>query len=98
MRRQEPESIGDVLRSALDSACMTARLDQSQACAVWPTVVGPDIASRCGRPQMKGDIMTVGVRSASLRQDLHLSRSSLIKCINRTVGRDVVSDIRFVAG
>ncbi|MDE6143856.1 MAG: DUF721 domain-containing protein, partial [Muribaculaceae bacterium] len=40
----------------------------------------------------------VGVRNAALRHELTMSRSMLAHEINRQLGKNVISDIRFVAG
>lgn len=97
MRRQDPECIGDVLRSVIDDSCMAARLDESKARSLWARIVGPDIASQCGSPTMRGGLMTIGVKSAALRQELQMSRSSIVRLINSSLGKQVVADIRFIS-
>lgn len=95
MKRVEPESIGDVLRQTLQQQGMTGRLYEAKAVALWPSVVGEHIAAMCGRPVIYNGLMTLYVRSASLRQELNMSRTQLKRLINETLGREVVSDIRF---
>lgn len=97
MKRQEPENIGDILRSMLEESCMTARLRESRACELWKEVVGPDIASLCSRPTISNGLMSVGVKAAPLRQELLMSRSSIIRIINDTIGTPVVREIRFTS-
>ena len=50
MKRQDPELIGDVLRQTLQQQGMTGRLYETRAVALWPAVVGEEIAALCGRP------------------------------------------------
>ncbi len=95
MKRVEPESIGDVLRQTLQQQGMTGRLYEAKAVSLWPTVVGEHIASLCGRPVMNNGLMTIYVRSASLRQELNMSRTQLMRLINETLEREVVRDMRF---
>lgn len=95
MKRVEPESIGDVLRQTLESQGMTERLYETRAINLWPAIVGEEIACLTSRPMMHDGLMTVYVRNASLRQELNMSRSSLARIINDTLGREVVKDMRF---
>ncbi len=88
MKRQNEESLGDVLRRTIEENGMTARLDETRAASLWPGIVGPAM--------VKDGMMTVRVVSAPLRQELTMNRSHLIEIINRTLGRNVISDIRFI--
>ncbi len=91
MKRQNEESLGDVLRRTIEENGMTARLDETRAASLWPA-----IAAASSRPMVKDGMMTVRVVSAPLRQELTMNRSHLIEIINRTLGRNVISDIRFI--
>lgn len=95
MKRLEPESIGDVLRHTLRQQGMTDRLYEAKAVALWPSIIGEAMANLCGKPMVNQGLMTVFVRSAPLRQELTMSRSSLIKLINDALGRQVINEIRF---
>ena len=96
MKRQNEESLGDVLRRTIEENGMTARLDETRAASLWPGIVGPAIAAASSRPMVKDGMMSVRVVTAPLRQELTMNRSHLIEIINRTLGRNVISDIRFI--
>jgi len=95
MERKESQSIGDVLRLAFQDNCMQERLDECKAAAVWPEIVGAPIAGQCRRASVKGGLMTVAVPNAALRNELTMTRSQLVRAINRPLGKEVVYDIRF---
>ncbi len=95
MKRLEPESIGDVLRQTLQDQGLTDRLYETRAAAMWPSVVGEEIACRTGRPVVSRGLMTVYVRAAALRQELNMCRPMLVRLINEAMGRQVITDIRF---
>lgn len=97
MERKEAQSIGDVLRLAFQDNCMQDRLDERRAVAVWRSVVGGELAAQCMTPTVRDGVMSVGVRNASLRHELSMSRSSLARAINAQLGRTVIEDIRFTA-
>lgn len=97
MERKESQSIGDILRMAFQENCMQERLDECKAAEIWPEVVGSFISGLCGRPSVKGGVMTVGVPDAPLRHELTMTRSRIIRAINTRLGKEVVSDIRFIS-
>lgn len=97
MQRRDYQTAGDVLRQVIEEASMTDRLDEARAAAVWSAVVGPHIAARTMRPYVSHGLMTVRTPDAPLRQELMMTRSSLIRAINDTVGREVITDIRFIS-
>lgn len=98
MERKDSQSIGDILRLAFQDNCFQDRLDERKAIDLWAAVVGQALASQCARPHVAAGVMTVGVRNAALRHELTMSRSMLAHEINRQLGKNVISDIRFVAG
>lgn len=97
MERRDYQTIGDVMRQALEESRMTDRLDEVRAAAAWESVVGPNIAASTGRPWVSKGLMTVRTPDASLRQELMMSRSALVRNINAVIGREIVTDIRFIS-
>lgn len=97
MERKEAQSIGDVLRMAFQENCMQERLDERKAINVWPEIVGRQLAEQCLRPTVSGGIMTIGVKNAALRHELTMSRTRLISAVNRFLGKEVISGMRFTS-
>lgn len=95
MKRVEPESVGDVLRQTLQQQGMTDRLYETRAVALWRAIVGDEIADLTARPYVNRGVMTVHVRSATLRQELNMNRSTLVRIINDSLGRKVINDLYF---
>lgn len=83
------------MRQVISDSDMEGRLEEVRAASAWPAVVGPHIASQCGKPTVFQGVLTVPIRNASLRQELAMARHSLIKAINTAVGADVVMSLRF---
>lgn len=96
MKRTETLQIGDIMRQVLDETDMTQRLDQCRAADLWPSVMGP-IATKTTRPYVSGTLMTVGVPNAALRHELSMSRSAIVRELNRQLGKHVIDDIRFTS-
>lgn len=97
MKRSEIKSIGDVLRQALEDNHLTGHLDELKAREMWPKVVGPHIASLAMAPYVYKGVMTIRVPDAALRQELAMNRTLIIKELNRLVGKEVISALRFTS-
>lgn len=97
MKRIEPESVGDVLRNLLQEAELQGRMEELKAVELWPKTVGNAIASECGKPIVRKGIMSIGVKNASLRNELHMSRTTLRRLINQELGKEIITEIKFVS-
>lgn len=95
MERKRAESIGDVLRQAIEENMLAARLDEFKAIDIWKKMMGDGIVSLCGAFRVNNGVLGISVPSASLRQELTMHRSEMIRLINARLGRQVISDIKF---
>ena len=97
MKRLDAEELGDVLRRTIEEQNMTQKLLETRACAMLPAILGRPLADMCGAPTVRAGVTYVPVPNASLRSDLMMNRSRLLGIINKTLRRDVVTDIRFTS-
>lgn len=97
MERKEPESVGDVLRSLLEESSLQERMNELKAIELWPGIIGNEISRECKKPQVRNGVMTIGISNSSLRQELHMNRSRLIKTINDHIGKEIIKEIKFVS-
>lgn len=72
-------------------------MHELRAIELWRSVVGDEIAAMCRKPMVKNGVMSVGVSNASLRNELHFSRSQIISHINSLIGTPTITEIRFVS-
>ena len=86
-----------MLRRTIEEQNMTQKLLETRACAMLPAILGRPLADMCGAPTVRAGVMYVPVPNASLRSDLMMNRSRLLGIINKTLRRDVVTDIRFTS-
>lgn len=96
MKRQNENSVGDILRAIFQDTTHRVRLQEAQAVRLWTMFAGEHMASLCGKPFVNRGIMTVRVPSAALRHELWISRSSMISMINKHLGETIITDIRFI--
>lgn len=97
MQRKDYQTLGDVLRQAVSDSGMEEKLREVRAASLWESVVGRAIALQCGKPWVTHGILNITVRNASLRHELSMTRSSLIKALNSPFKSPVISDIRFLS-
>ena len=97
MDRKVPESVGDVLRNLLQETSLQNRMDELKAADLWKAVAGEPIAKNTGNPQVKNGVMSISVPNASLRNELHMNRSLLRNIINKKIGKNVITEIRFIS-
>lgn len=96
MKRYETESLGDILRKAIDESDRASRYSEIEAINLWPRIVGRDLANRTLRPTVRQGVMTIKVPAAALRHELNMMRTSLANAMNRELGKDVISEIKFI--
>lgn len=96
MQRHDAESIGDLLRRAIEENQSSFRFDEINAINAWPKVVGQSIASKTLRPFIKKGVMSVRVPSAPLRHELNMMRSTIARAINAELAKEVVKELRFI--
>lgn len=96
MKRIDPESVGDVLRQAIEESDLDQQMAEYRAAAAWPLIVGSHLAALTGKPRPCRGILTISVRSSALRQELSMQRSRLIKLLNEAAGSEAIKEIKFV--
>ena len=97
MKRYEPESLGDLLRQAIEDSLTAPKLDEIESINAWPRVIGADLARRASKPYMKNGVMTIRIQAAPLRHELNMMRSAIAAAINRETGKDTVKELRFTS-
>lgn len=97
MQRYNPQSVGDVLRDLLEQTSLQNRMDELKAADLWKQVAGNAIADLTSRPSVKNGVMSIGVPNASLRNELHMNRTRLREIINRNIGKEVITEIKFTS-
>ena len=95
MQRYAPQSVGDVLRDLLEQTSLQNRMDELKAADMWKHVAGESISKLTGNPVVKNGVMSIGVPNASLRNELHMNRSRLREIINRNIGKEIITEIKF---
>ena len=95
MKRQNALPIGDMIRRFLREGGLESPLNEYRLIQAWETVLGQAIARYTGQMYIKNQTLYVHLNSPALRQNLQMSRQSLVQRLNEAVGAQVIVDIVF---
>lgn len=95
MKATEPKSIGEILNEFLDPAKLDDNINARRLEALWGEVVGPYINRQTVRRYVARRVLHVIIKSATLRNELMMNRSALVKRLNEATGADIIDDIAF---
>jgi len=95
MKRTEAKQIGEIIDGFVKAENLTTQMNEHKATYVWPEVVGYGINRYTISRSVSGGVMTVRLSSATLRNELMMNRSLLIKRLNEAVGDNVIKEIIF---
>ncbi len=90
-----PRALGGSLSSLLKSLGIERKVKEHEALARWPEVVGAKVADICEPERVKDGILFVKVKSSSWRNELFLLKAEILERLNRTIGAQIIQDIRF---
>jgi predicted nucleic acid-binding Zn ribbon protein len=94
MRKNE-QSLGEVITKLLDNYKLTNKLNEFSLIQSWEKIVGKMIAGRTKNIYIKEQKLFAEIESSVIRNELHLSKTNLIKQLNQEVGKEVITDIIF---
>ena len=94
MKKQEAQSVGEIIEQAIRSTGNSDDYDRQQLCYMWQEVVGPSINQYTTRRWVEHDVLHVCLTSAPLKNELQFHRARLVDMLNKAVGKNVITDIK----
>jgi hypothetical protein len=102
MRRRNPharpQSIGEILFTALKKRGMAAPLEDNAFIKLWPKAVGEQIAKQTKPDRLHAGTLFVRTTSSGWVQQLHFMKEDIRQKLNQLAGKAVVRDIHFTIG
>lgn len=95
MKRTEAKSIAEIIGDFMQQEDIELTMLEHRALQHWVNVVGPGVNRMTTERFVENGVITVKISSAALRNDLMLSRSSIIAQLNQLVGKPVIKEIIF---
>ena len=94
MFKKRVQTIDEILQRFLREEGLETPLLQKRLIDSWETVVGDTVAQYTTEKFIKNQTLFVKITNPALRQDLGMMRSQLVKRLNETVSRLIITDIR----
>ena len=95
MKRTEAKSIAEIIGDFMQQEDIELTMLERRALQHWVNVVGPGVNRMTTERFVENGVITMKIASAALRNDLMLSRSSIIAQLNQLVGKPVIKEIVF---
>lgn len=95
MKRTDAKSIAEIIGDFMQQEDIESAVLEHKALQLWGNVVGPGVNRMTTERYVDDGVITVKISSAALRNDLMLSRSSIIEQLNNLVGKPVIKEIIF---
>ena len=89
-------SMKEALEVWLKKSRLQQKFDETRLLESWELLMGKPIASYTENLYIKNHILYVKVRSAPLRNELHMSKTKIIDRFNKEVGNNIIFDIRLL--
>ena len=96
MFHKHPEEISLPLKAFLKDQGLVTPLLQRRLIASWSTVVGDAVAKCTGDVSIKNQTLFVRLNVPALCSDLSMRTAVLVKELNKKVGADIITGIRFL--
>lgn len=94
MFRREVKPLGEILMKLLRDEGLETPLQQKRLTDAWETVAGPMVARYTTEKFIKNQTLLVKITNPSLRHDLTMMRTQLVRRLNEQVGALVITDIK----
>lgn len=94
MFRRKVQSIRDVLNQALRYDGLETPLQQHRLLDAWGMIAGPTVASYTRHKFIRNQTLFVEITSPTLRYELSMRRSQLVRQLNDAVGAQIITEIR----
>ncbi|MDE7154325.1 MAG: DUF721 domain-containing protein [Muribaculaceae bacterium] len=93
MKKTYPKQVREIIDSVLRESDDAENFLRQQACFLWVETVGPVINSYTYRRYVEGSVLHVYLTSASLKNELSFHRSSIVESINKSLGKNVLTEL-----
>ena len=95
MFRRDVQQVKDLILRSLREQGLEMPLQQKRLVEAWPIVAGPVVARYTLNTYIYNQTLFVRLSNPALRSDLSMRRQELTAQLNKYVGNQVITDIRF---
>jgi len=95
-RSRQLSLVGSALDGAFTRLGLSGRMAQHRAVAIWPEVVGPQVAAATRALAVRDGVLTVATKSSTWAHELILRKRTILQSLEKALGKGMLSDIRFL--
>jgi hypothetical protein len=94
MRKDEQQSIADILKQFIATNKLEKGLVEAEVIRLWPEVMGSGVAHYTNRVTLKGKALHVYLSSSVLREELGYGRKKIIAMLNEALDGDYIETVQ----
>ena len=94
-RKSNSENLEGVIHRLIKAYGLTDGVDKSRLINSWEKILGPYIAGKTEKIELKKGKLFIKLSSAALRNELSVSKTKLILKLNEFLGKEIIEDIIF---
>ena len=98
MSRKRFARVGDILPTVLKSIGLDQRLREQEILAIWPEVVGEEVAARTRPFKIERGVLHVRVDHSTWMQELHFMENEILRKLREKAPDIKLVRIRFGSG
>jgi predicted nucleic acid-binding Zn ribbon protein len=91
--KSEFQSMGDAIRSMLNSYKLTSKFDETTLINSWERIAGKPIARRTKKIYIRDKVLFVELDSPSMKHDFSLHKGQVLEMFKKEFGGGIIADI-----
>jgi predicted nucleic acid-binding Zn ribbon protein len=95
-RNTKTQPLKEAFDAFLSTYNLQTKFDESYLVAYWEKIMGKTIASRTEKIYIRQGVLFLKISSASLKQDLLMSKTRMMELLNEEAGKNIIQDIVFL--
>ncbi len=95
-RNNNQQSIKEAIDLLLRSYRLSDKMTELDAIKSWEQMMGKAIAKRTQEIYIKEKKLFLKITSAPLKEELRMEKTSIVKRINESVGKELIEDVFFL--
>lgn len=92
-RKDEPQSIEDVLRQFKSNNKIEKGLDNVKLTVLWAELMGPGVQAYTRSVKLVRDTLYVSISSSVLREELNYGKDNIIAMLNEGLKKDCITKL-----
>lgn len=93
MLRKNEQSIGEILRQYLRVTQLEQHVMEGRIAEVWQETLGEQITRETERIHLQEGVLTVVLRSPSLKHEIMMRRTAIRLALNEKLGSDTIKNV-----